>query len=175
MSDGRAPRPVADVPPPALAGGEAVAKAWLLELLAGAPLADAAAVPVDELAAEGPALCAALLAAVGAQDGLDRLRPRGDRAGLAASAARLAGARDAAAAARAVAALRRALWAALRAGAEPPEALERVAVPEGAVDREAVGEVLAPAGTEVVPGVVAEAEPTPAEPAVAPASDEEAS
>jgi hypothetical protein len=48
---------------------------------------------------------------------------------------------------------RRALWAALRAGGTPDEALTRVEVPDQAVDREAVGEVLAPAGTEVVPGV----------------------
>ena len=70
---------------------------------------------------------------------------------------------------------RRALWAALRAGQVPDQAPHQVEVPETRVDREAVGEVLAPAGTEVVPGVVAEAEPTPAEPAAAPASDEEAS
>ena len=48
---------------------------------------------------------------------------------------------------------RRALWAALRAGGTPDEALTRVDVPDEVVDREAVGEVLAPAGTEVVPGV----------------------
>jgi peptide/nickel transport system ATP-binding protein len=65
---------------------------------------------------------------------------------------------------------RRALWAALRAGEVPDEALTHVDVPETAVDRDAVGEVLAPAGTEVAEGVVAEAAP----PAPAPASDEEA-
>ncbi|HEY0361933.1 MAG TPA: ABC transporter ATP-binding protein [Solirubrobacteraceae bacterium] len=48
---------------------------------------------------------------------------------------------------------RRGLWAALRAGGTPDEAMTRVDVPDQAVDREAVGEVLAPAGTEVVPGV----------------------
>jgi peptide/nickel transport system ATP-binding protein len=48
---------------------------------------------------------------------------------------------------------RRALWAALRAGGTPDEAMTRVDVPDDVVDREAVGEVLAPAGTEVVPGV----------------------
>jgi GGDEF domain-containing protein len=113
VSDGpdlvRAPRAVADVPPPALADGEAVAKAWLLALLAAAPLASAPAVPVAELAAGGPPLCAALLAAVGSEAALDRLRPGGDRAALAAGAAALAGARDPAVAAGAVAALRRAL------------------------------------------------------------------
>src|SRR4051794_41630726 len=73
----RVPRAVAGVPPPALADGEAVAKAWLLELVAGASLERAAAVPVAELAARGPALCAALLAAVGSAEGLERLGPRG--------------------------------------------------------------------------------------------------
>jgi peptide/nickel transport system ATP-binding protein len=48
---------------------------------------------------------------------------------------------------------RRGLWAALRAGGTPDEALTRVDVPDEAVDRDAVGEVLAPEGTEVVPGV----------------------
>ncbi len=73
---------------------------------------------------------------------------------------------------------RRALWAALRAGQVPDEALEHVDVPETLVDREAVGEVLAPAGTEVAEGVVAapaEAPPT-AEPVSmdpTPSSDEE--
>src|SRR4051812_8276436 len=105
----RAPWPVADVPPPALADGEAVAKAWLLELVAAAPLADAGALPVAELVSRGPGLCAALLEAVGAQAALDRLRPGGDRAALAAGTTELAGARDAAGAAAAVASLRRAL------------------------------------------------------------------
>jgi peptide/nickel transport system ATP-binding protein len=62
---------------------------------------------------------------------------------------------------------RRGLWAALRAGGTPDEAMSRVDVPDQAVDREAVGEVLAPEGTEVVPGVegtltAAEAEDVPA-------------
>lgn len=113
LHDARVPRAVADVPSPALADGEAVAKAWLLELVAAAPLAGAAALPVAELAARGPALCAALLRAVGAQAELDRLAPGGDQASLAAGAGDLAGARDPAGAVAAVAALRRALWTAL--------------------------------------------------------------
>jgi GGDEF domain-containing protein len=126
----RAPRAVADVPPPALADGEAVAKAWLLELLADAPLARAAAVPVAELAARGPALCAALLAAVGSAAELDRLRPGGERAALAAEAGALAGALDAAGAAAAVAALRRALWAVLRAALGELDAAATAALAE---------------------------------------------
>src|SRR4051795_4131255 len=126
-----APRPVADVPPPPLADGEAVAKAGLGPPRARAPLAPAPAVPVPALAAGGPALCAALLEAVGSEAALDRLRSGGDRAapaaGTAADARRrgpgraagaagtgaIAGARDPAAAAAAVAALRGTLWRAL--------------------------------------------------------------
>ncbi len=107
------PRPVADVPPPDLADGTAVAHAWLVELIAAAPLAHAGRVPVARLAADGPALCAALLAATGAEAELDRLRPGGDRLALAAGAAELAGAGEPAGAVAAVAALRRALWATL--------------------------------------------------------------
>jgi peptide/nickel transport system ATP-binding protein len=67
---------------------------------------------------------------------------------------------------------RRGLWAALRAGGTPAEALTRVDVPDEAVDREAVGEVLAPEGTEVVPGVEGTlTEPLP-DPAPAPESEE---
>src|SRR4051812_44361842 len=117
MTDGphgaRVPRAVAGVPPPALGDGEAVAKAWLLELLAAAPLARAPDVLVAEIAARGPVLAAALLAAVGSDPELARLEPGGNRAALAAEAGVLAGAVDAAAAAAAVGALRRALWGAL--------------------------------------------------------------
>ena len=118
MLDGpRVPRPVADVPPAALADGEVVAKSWLLELLAARPLADAPELPLADVAARGPDLCAAVLRAVGSRAGLDRLRPGGDAAALAAAAGDLAGARDPAAAVAAVAALRRATWTALTAPA----------------------------------------------------------
>jgi peptide/nickel transport system ATP-binding protein len=73
---------------------------------------------------------------------------------------------------------RRALWAALRTGEVPEQALTHVDVPETAVDREAVGEVLAPAGTEVAEGVVAEgvvAEAVPMDPTPPAATDEEGS
>src|SRR5204863_299153 len=58
---------------------------------------------------------------------------------------------------------RRALWSALGAGATPDQAAARVDVPAEVVDRDAVGEVLAPAGTEVAEGVVATAPEAPAE------------
>jgi peptide/nickel transport system ATP-binding protein len=44
---------------------------------------------------------------------------------------------------------RRSLWAALQAGEVPKVALEHVDVPETAIDRDAVGEVLAPAPSDV--------------------------
>ncbi|HEX2105926.1 MAG TPA: hypothetical protein VHF51_19905, partial [Solirubrobacteraceae bacterium] len=91
------------MPPAALADGEVVAKAWLLELVGAAPLHDAPAVRIVEVAARGPALAAAVLAAVGAEEELDRLGAGGDRHGLAAGAAGLAGAADPATAAAAVA------------------------------------------------------------------------
>src|SRR5947207_608734 len=56
---------------------------------------------------------------------------------------------------------RRALWSALGAGATPDQAAARVDVPAEVVDRDAVGEVLAPAGTEVAEGVVATAPEAP--------------
>src|SRR3954465_10630759 len=99
MPDGlhgaHAPRPVGGVPPPALADGDVAAKAWLLELVAAAPLAGAAALPVAELAARAPALCAALLEAVGSHAALDRLAPGGDPSAAAAAPRRPAGARAA--------------------------------------------------------------------------------
>src|SRR4051794_41927762 len=112
----RVPRAVAGVPPPALADGEAVAKAWLLELVAEAPLERAAAVPVAELAARGPALCAALLAAVGSAAELERLGPRGDRPALAAGGGAPGGGGRPAAGGAARAGPRRARGAARRAG-----------------------------------------------------------
>jgi GGDEF domain-containing protein len=110
----RAPRPVADVPVGSLADGAVVAKGWLVALVDAAPLQAAAAVPAAELAEHGPALCAAVLEALGSEAALDRLRPGGDRAQLAARAAQLAGARDPATAVVAVEALRTAAWEALR-------------------------------------------------------------
>src|SRR6476661_5929703 len=65
MLDGpRVPRPVADVPPAALADGRAVAKGWLLELVAARPLANAPELPVADLAARGPAAAVAAVAAL---------------------------------------------------------------------------------------------------------------
>jgi GGDEF domain-containing protein len=106
----RSPRAVADAP----AGDPSVvAKAWLVALIEAAPLRSAALVPASSLAAEGPALCAAVLDALGSEAALERLRPGGDRSQLAARAAQLAGADGAAGAVAAVEALRAATWDAL--------------------------------------------------------------
>jgi GGDEF domain-containing protein len=114
----RRPRPVADAP---AADPVLVAKGWLLELLAAAPLEAVASVPTADLAREAPGLCAAVLEAVGSDAALDRLSPGGDRAALAARAGALAGARSAPDAVAAVEALRAALTQALRpAGAADP-------------------------------------------------------
>jgi GGDEF domain-containing protein len=107
---GRA-RPVADAPVAALAAAaDDVARDWLLALLADAPLAAAADVPVARLAAEAPPLCAAMARALSDDGELDRLGPGGDLHAVAAAAGALAGAPGPAAAAAAVDALRAVLW-----------------------------------------------------------------
>jgi len=106
-------RPVADAPRPP---GEAVAKGWLIALLARTPLREAAAIPIDDLAREAPALADALVAALRDDGELERLAPGGDLEPLASRAGRLAGARDAAAAAAAVDVLRTVAWGILRGG-----------------------------------------------------------
>src|SRR3954453_22070641 len=109
----RSPRAVADAPVGSLADGTVVTKAWLIALIDAAPLREAGGVPAGQLAVHGPALCAAVLEALGSEAALDRLRPGGDRAALAARAAQLAGAPGAAAAVAAVEALRFAAWESL--------------------------------------------------------------
>jgi GGDEF domain-containing protein len=111
----RRPHPVADVPPAALADGQVPAKGWLLALVAALPLSDAPAVPTAELAREAPALCAAILRAVGSDSELPRLQASGDLASLAASAGGLAGAGSPATSVAAIGQLRAALWDALTA------------------------------------------------------------
>src|SRR6476620_6812865 len=96
-------RPVADAPVNALLEtDDAVAKAWLLELVAAAPLAASSALRIDALAAEGPDVCAAVARALGDDSELARLEEGGDLEGVVARAGSLAGAADAASAFRAV-------------------------------------------------------------------------
>ena len=106
----RRPRPVAELPPAGSGDGRELAKGWLLELFTGVSLSEAGAVPAGVVAQEGPALCAALLAALGDDAALTRLSPGGDLAPLAAGAARMTGAADAPGALAAAEALRRAAW-----------------------------------------------------------------
>jgi GGDEF domain-containing protein len=127
---GRRPHPVADVPPAALADGQAPAKGWLLGLVAARPLRDAPALPIPDLARDAPALCAAVLRAVGSDAELRRLESGGDLAGLAARAGALAGAGGPAAAVAAVAAMRAALWEALTATMAPLDASTTAALAE---------------------------------------------
>jgi GGDEF domain-containing protein len=108
---GRRPRPVADAPAVDAAG---VAKSWLLALVADAPLSQAGSVPAGELARGGPALCSAILAALGSDAELERLVTLGS------GAARLTGARTPAALAAGIEALRAATWRALKAELRDP-------------------------------------------------------
>lgn len=90
-----------------------MAKAWLVELIAGATLEDAVDIPTGELAREGPGLAAAVLAALSDDIALKRLAPGGNLAWLSARAAALTGTGAAAGAVRAAEALRRATQSAI--------------------------------------------------------------
>lgn len=95
---------------------EELAKRWLLTLLAARPLRDADEVSLRLFAAHAPAVCGQVLAALGSDAELERLRSsetlddteRGPRV------AALVGAHDAPAVVEALEALRAALWGSLR-------------------------------------------------------------
>lgn len=117
----RRPRPVADAPQ---LDGTEVARAWLVELVARAPLDRAATLPGPAFADGAPRLCGAILAALASDAAFDDLEPGGALAPTALSSAALAGARDAAEAATALEALRSVTWALLvEALHRPPQAL----------------------------------------------------
>lgn len=129
-------RPVADAPLPA--GGEqmeAMARRWALELLAERPLADAASLPLEEMAARAPGLCEQILRALGSERETDRLlglalageggRPHDFAADLLACA----GVTDAQGALRAVESLRGAVWQHVEEALPAAEA--RLAAPLG--------------------------------------------
>src|SRR5437763_5911823 len=113
-----APRAL-DAPLAALGDAEALAKQWLVELIAARPLDEAASIPVERLGADGPALVAAVGAALVSDTDLRHLAPEGDRGGLAAAAGAIAGARRPAEVVAALERLRQVLWAAIERG--PPE------------------------------------------------------
>lgn len=106
----RRPRPVAGLP---AVDARALAKAWLLELIAGATLEEAVELPTGELAREGPGLVAAVMAALSDDTALMRLAPGGNLAWLSARSADFTGATGAGAAVRAAEALRRAVQTAI--------------------------------------------------------------
>jgi GGDEF domain-containing protein len=166
----RRPRPVAELPPAGSGDGRELAKGWLLELFTGAALSEAGAVPAAVVAQDGPALCAALLAALGDDAALTRLSPGGDLAPLAAGAAHMTGAVDAPGALAAAEALRRAAWELLQpAVADGSPAL----VGDAAARLAHVCAVVSAAAVHAVStgaGPAAPQAPGPAGPAPAPAS-----
>lgn len=100
--------------------GAALAKAWLVELVALAPLERAQTLPGPRFAEDGPALCAAVGAALESDAAFDDLEPGGALAPLAAGSADLAGAREALEAVTALEALRSVAWAALVGALDRP-------------------------------------------------------
>ncbi|HEX8085000.1 MAG TPA: hypothetical protein VF529_11980 [Solirubrobacteraceae bacterium] len=117
----RRPRPVADAP---AVDGRDLARAWLVELVAAAPLERAAALPGPGFATQAPRLCDAIIAALATEAAFDDLEPGGAHASLAGDAAILAGTDGAAEAVAALDALRAVTWAALVAELrDPPPAL----------------------------------------------------
>ncbi len=95
-----------------LAGhAQSVAKGWLLLLLERAPLDAVGSIPAAELAAEGPAICAAAARALGSDVELARVAAAGDLAPLVRRVGPLTASRDAAALVGAVDALRACVFA----------------------------------------------------------------
>jgi GGDEF domain-containing protein len=102
------PRPVADSVVDAVAARpDEVARRWLLALLESAPLAAATDVPVEALAQDGPAFCAAVLDAVRSDETLAALAESAGSPGP--ELMRLSGASDGPGAVAAAEALRRAV------------------------------------------------------------------
>ncbi|ADB53098.1 GGDEF domain-containing protein [Conexibacter woesei] len=165
MTDSRTPRPHRPEPigwgtvEPLAGRAQTIAKGWLLLLLERAPLDAVGAIPAAALAAEGPALCNAVVRALGSDVELDRLRPDGDLAALAGRIGPLAGAGpgDAAATVAAVDALRACIWA---AALDTPASADAATV-RALADR--LGEVTAVVtGTAVATAVPAVAAAPPA-------------
>jgi hypothetical protein len=109
-------RPVADLPLDALvARDEELARRWAMTLLIGRPLDRMSAVPLEQLAQEGPELCAQAIRALASDLELDRLTGAVAPSGRGASAparrlAVIAGVHEVGEVVVAVEALRRVLW-----------------------------------------------------------------
>src|SRR5690349_10175528 len=112
MTDQGTPRPRRSQPldwavvEPLAGRAQDIAKGWLLLLLERAPLDAVGAIPAASLAAEGPALCAAFVRALGSEGELEGLRPDGVLAPDVRRIGLLTGAADAAGVVAAVDALR---------------------------------------------------------------------
>jgi GGDEF domain-containing protein len=149
--ESRRPRPVAGLP---AVDARAIAKRWLLELVAAAPLEAAAALPTGDVAREGPGLASAVVEALGDDAALGRLAPGGNLSWMAARAAALAGAAEAGGAVEAAEALRRAGGASLHAAGRidpltAAELADRLAHVCSLVAAAAVGELAGPVVTPV--------------------------
>ncbi len=117
----RRPRPVADAP---LVDGALLAKAWLVELVAVAPLELAARLPGPRFAEDAPRLCAAIVAALASDAAFDDLEPGGSLAPLAAGAGFLAAAPGPLDAMTALEALRAVAWAEVQRALDRPEPVQ---------------------------------------------------
>ena len=117
--------PPLDAPVAGLDSAEALAKEWLLELIGSRPLGEAVRVSTDRMAADGPALVAAVVAALVSDRELERLAADGEKAALAAAAGAIAGAGGPAELVAAVERLRSVVWAAIErtAPGSPPASL----------------------------------------------------
>jgi hypothetical protein len=123
-------RAVAELPIEALSErGDELAKRWAVALILARPLERAAEIPLEELALDGPPLCAHALRALQSDAELGRLTGRGPATGRESSAparrlAAVTGASDAATAVAAVESLRGVLWESLLDELREPSARE---------------------------------------------------
>jgi diguanylate cyclase (GGDEF)-like protein len=123
MIGGMAEPPALDAPVAGLDNAEALAKEWLLDLIASRPLGQAVRVSTDRMAADGPALVAAVVAALVSDRELERLAVDGENAVLAAAAGAISGADGPAEIVAALEGLRSVVWAAIeRTAPGPPPA-----------------------------------------------------
>ena len=116
--------PSLDAPVAGLGNADALAKSWLLELIAARPLGEAARVPTERMGVDGPKLVAAVIGALVSDRELERLTPEGDLGGLAAAAGAIAGAEGPADVVAAVERLRSVVWAAIERTAPGPPPLD---------------------------------------------------